>query len=69
MRMRVPALLGCLGALTFRQTFVYHDVESLYRDTIAKNSASWIAYLNLGTHLDGLGHSEEALRWPARARL
>ncbi len=54
-------VLGALLTLTFRQTFIYHDLETLYRDTIEKNPQSWIAYLNLSTHLDFLGRDEEAL--------
>ena len=53
-------VLGVLLVLAFRQTFIYHDLETLYRDTIEKNPQSWIAYLNLSTHLDFLGRDEEA---------
>ena len=41
------AVLAC-AALTFRQTLIYHDEETLWRDTLAKNPKSWMAYGNLG---------------------
>lgn len=37
-----------LFALTWRQSGIYVDEESVWRDTIAKNPASWLAYNNLG---------------------
>ena len=40
-------VLVCAG-LTFRQTHIYHDQETLWRDTAAKNPTAWIAYTNLG---------------------
>ena len=33
-------VLGVLLVLAFRQTFIYHDLETLYRDTIEKNPQS-----------------------------
>jgi tetratricopeptide (TPR) repeat protein len=42
-------LIVCLlGVLCFRQAGVYRDVESLWKDTIAKNDGAWIAHNNLG---------------------
>jgi protein O-mannosyl-transferase len=54
-------LLG-LGGLTFQQTFIYHDLETLYRDTIAKNPRDTIARSNLAVHLNAIGNHEEAIR-------
>jgi tetratricopeptide (TPR) repeat protein len=45
------ALLLILGVLTWRQTHVYADVQTLWRDTLAKNPAAWIASYNLGLEL------------------
>jgi tetratricopeptide (TPR) repeat protein len=53
-------LLG-LARGTFRQTFIYHDLDILYRDTIAKNPQGTIAYSNLAVHLGILGRHEEAV--------
>jgi tetratricopeptide (TPR) repeat protein len=54
-------LLVFLMVLTARQTRVYHDLETLYRDTIAKNPTGWLAPMNLATHLEGLERYDEAL--------
>ena len=42
------ALLLGLGILTYRQSRIYRDAETLYRATIARNPACWLAYSNLG---------------------
>jgi tetratricopeptide (TPR) repeat protein len=55
------AALAVLAALTFQQTRIYANLETLYRDTIAKNPAAWIAYLNLSAHFDALGRDKEAM--------
>jgi tetratricopeptide (TPR) repeat protein len=55
------ALLFVLAALSYHQTFIYHDLDTLYRDTIAKNPAGWAAYANLSSHVDSLGLHDEAL--------
>ncbi len=47
------ALVLCCGALTFRQTLVYQDEETLWRDTLAKNPKAWIAHGNLAFLLAG----------------
>jgi tetratricopeptide (TPR) repeat protein len=41
------ALLAVLGTLTWRQSGMYRDSETLYRTTLARNSASWMAHNNL----------------------
>ncbi|MGD1001534.1 MAG: tetratricopeptide repeat protein [Candidatus Brocadiia bacterium] len=41
------ALVLACAALTFCRTFVYHDEETLWRDTLAKNPKAWIAKVNL----------------------
>jgi tetratricopeptide (TPR) repeat protein len=48
-RMKIVAgvwLVG-LAALTFSRTLVYHDLETLWRDTIAKNPTGWMPRNNL----------------------
>jgi tetratricopeptide (TPR) repeat protein len=42
------AILLTLGALTWKQSETYSDAETLYRTTIKKNPACWMAYNNLG---------------------
>lgn len=37
-----------LGTLTWRQSRMYVDAETLYRETIARNPQAWMAYNNLG---------------------
>lgn len=53
-------LLAVLGVLTWRQTQVYRDLETLWRDTLAKNPSSWMAHVNLGTIIEERGDVEEA---------
>jgi tetratricopeptide (TPR) repeat protein len=58
----VPAvLLGGLGILTWRQSHIYRDVETLYRTTIARNPGCWLAYNNLGLELHSAGRDDEAV--------
>jgi tetratricopeptide (TPR) repeat protein len=56
-----PAALIVLGALTWRQGGAYRDVESLWRDTLAKNPGSWMAQSNMGDALYKEGHVQEAM--------
>src|SRR5262249_14750884 len=66
----VPAALmvGVLSWLTWQHVHVYHDSESLWRDTLTKNPDSWIAHTNLAqtlilpenTRAEGLEHFERA---------
>jgi tetratricopeptide (TPR) repeat protein len=44
-------LLLTLAVLTFRQAGMYADAETLYRATLARNPASWMAHTNLGVAL------------------
>ncbi|HUE05255.1 MAG TPA: tetratricopeptide repeat protein [Bryobacteraceae bacterium] len=46
-----PLLLPTLAVLTFRQAGTYADAETLYRATLARNPASWMARTNLGVAL------------------
>jgi len=54
-------LLGLLGVLTWRQSGIYRDAESLYRDTLARNPGSWLAENNLGNTLLEAGQRDEAI--------
>jgi len=55
------ALLAALGLLTWKQAHIYRDQTALWRDTLAKNPASWIACNNLGLDLYKHGHVDEAI--------
>jgi tetratricopeptide (TPR) repeat protein len=54
-------LLLTLGMLTWHQCGAYRNLETLWRDTIAKNPGSWMAHHNLGIELFEQGQIDEAL--------
>ena len=53
-------LLTC-GALSRRQSAVYADSVTLWRDTLQKNPQAWMAHTNLGAELDDQGRFDEAI--------
>jgi tetratricopeptide (TPR) repeat protein len=55
------AWLAALAVLTWRQGRMYADSETLYRTTIDRNPACWMAYNNLGNALAGHGQVDEAI--------
>jgi tetratricopeptide (TPR) repeat protein len=55
------ALLLTLGTLTWRQCGMYTNLETLWRDTLAKNPDCWLAHNNLGLLLNNQGRNEEAM--------
>lgn len=56
------ALLAVLGALTWRQSGIYRDSETIYSDTLRHNPSSWMAHNNLGSELlDVPGRQPEAI--------
>ena len=60
-----PALCGTLlvvlGILTWRQSTIYTDVETLWNDTLEKNPNAWMAHNNLGAALADHGRFSEAI--------
>jgi protein O-mannosyl-transferase len=54
-------LLLTLGMLSWNQSRMYTDAETLYRTTISRNSKSWMAHTNLGVLLVNHGRTEEAI--------
>ena len=54
-------LLVLLGGLTYRQSRMYADAETLYRVTLQKNPDCWMAHDNLGVILVGQGRLDEAI--------
>lgn len=50
-----------LAALVWRQTNIYRDLETLWRDTLSKNPTAWIAQTNLAAIvIDRNGNLDEA---------
>jgi len=60
-------LLLSLAGLSFSQSLVYRDLETLYHDTIAKNPQGWMAYGNLGVYVESLGRHDEAFGYFQKA--
>jgi tetratricopeptide (TPR) repeat protein len=54
-------LMLVLGSLTWHRAKVFQNVESVWRDTIAKNPKSWLAYSSLGDELIHRGEFDEAM--------
>ncbi len=55
------ALLATLAGLSWRQSRMYADVETLYRTAIDENPDCWIALGNLGVVLKTRGRIDEAM--------
>jgi cytochrome c-type biogenesis protein CcmH/NrfG len=66
-----PVLVGIiaagLGVLTGLQSRMYVDNETLWRTTIERNPACWMAYNNLGYEFLQTGRVEEAISLCSRA--
>jgi protein O-mannosyl-transferase len=54
-------LAGVLFVLTWQQSRMYTDIETLYRTTIARNPACWMAQVNLGNILYKANRIPEAM--------
>jgi tetratricopeptide (TPR) repeat protein len=54
-------ILLLLAALTWQQSSMYRDVETLWLTTIARNPRSSVAHNNLGNILYGKGQVDEAI--------
>lgn len=64
-------LVAVLGTLTWRQAATYRDSQTLYRETLARNPASWLAHNNLGGELIGVpgGLNEAIVHFEAALRI
>jgi tetratricopeptide (TPR) repeat protein len=60
-RLGGAVLLVVLGALTWRQCRMYHDLETFYWMTLARNPAAWMPQSNLANLLVEQGRLEEAV--------
>jgi tetratricopeptide (TPR) repeat protein len=61
-RVAIPAaLLAVLGVLTWGQSTIYRDSDTLYRETLERNPDSWLAHNNLGNSLLERGRRDEAM--------
>jgi tetratricopeptide (TPR) repeat protein len=60
-------VLVALGVLSWRQSGQYVDSVTLYRATLARNPASWVAHLNLAAELVTRGDPVGALPHARRA--
>jgi tetratricopeptide (TPR) repeat protein len=54
-------LLGALTALTWKQSGIYLNRESLWSDTVRLNPSAWIAQVNLGTERMNTGRPALAI--------
>ncbi len=66
-------LCAVLALLTWRQSHMYANADLLYRTTLARNPACWMAHNNLANMLlrkgavpQAIDHYNEALRWRPR---
>jgi Flp pilus assembly protein TadD, contains TPR repeats len=54
-------ILLTLSFLTFKQSGMYTDVETLYQTTLKKNPACWMAHYNLAEFYSKTGRTDEAI--------
>ena len=54
-------VLLLLGVGTWERAHIYHDLETFWRDTLAKNPNAWMAHNNLGIVLQKSGRVTEAM--------
>jgi tetratricopeptide (TPR) repeat protein len=55
------AVLLVFGVLVWKQSTIYGDAETLYRDIISKNPNAWMAHYNLGVLLVNRGRTDEVM--------
>jgi tetratricopeptide (TPR) repeat protein len=55
------AVVFAFGVLVWKQSTIYGDAETVYRDTISKNPHAWMAHYNLGVLLVNRGRSDEVM--------
>jgi tetratricopeptide (TPR) repeat protein len=60
-RVAGAALVAVLAVLSWRQAHLYVDLETLYRDVIARNPSGSMAYVNLGSAYARQGRNADAI--------
>ena len=60
-RAAAVVLVLVLGVLTWRQSHIYHDAETLWRNTVTSSPTSWMAHNNLGLLLAAKGRPADAV--------
>jgi tetratricopeptide (TPR) repeat protein len=55
------ALIALLSLLTWNQAHIYANQETLWRDTLARNPACWMAQINLANVLNEKGQVDQAI--------
>ena len=63
------AVLCSLTTLTWRQCLLYRNAETLYRATLERNPASWLAHLQQGNILWESGQADQAISHYQQAAL
>jgi len=63
-------VLAALAVMAARQCGIYHDLHTLWADTLSKNPTCWLAHNNLGVVMETEGrideafdHYTQAVRW------
>jgi len=59
-RILLFSIVALMTMLTWQQALIYEGLETLWRDTLAKNPASFLAHNNLGALLNRRGDYDEA---------
>jgi protein O-mannosyl-transferase len=63
-------LLAVVGTMSWNHARIFHDSETLWRDTLAKNPGSWMAENNLGLLMNQRGNfAEEKIHYERSLRL
>ena len=62
------SLIATFATITWHQSHIYRDTESIWRDTLAKNPGCFVAHSNLGLYLHQRGQLDEAITHLQQAR-
>jgi len=54
-------VLLALGVSTWKRTYVYQNLETLWQDTVTRNPGAYMAHNNLGVALSLAGKAQEAI--------